>query len=153
MDILFGRPQTPVFISFAVCGVLLGFVYDLFKVKRKLFGENAFVLFIDDFFFMMISALTVVFNSYAFNNGNMRFYEIPVMILFFAIYRKTLSIPVIKLCFFIVDVVKKLLRAVFNPIKKVALQFINFVFTLVRKAYLHGFTAKQKRKLLSICRL
>lgn len=137
MDILFGKNQIPVLISFFICGILSGILFDLLKIKRRIFGVNKFILFIDDFAFMIFCAILVIFNAYAFNNGNMKWYEIPDMTAGFIIYRKTVSVIFIKVCFYIIDKTKKLLLILLLPIKKIFLNFIKLINILYLNLYMY----------------
>lgn len=116
MEILFGRNQFAVFLSFLVCGVLAGIVFDALKVKRHLFGAPNAVLFVDDFIFMLLCGILLIFNAFAFNDGNFKWYEVPFMLAGFTVYRLTLSRLVIFVFFGAIDVAKKLLKRLLRPI-------------------------------------
>ncbi len=120
MSILFGRNQFPVLISFLICGVICGIFYDILKVKRRIFTDKFFFLFIDDLIFCLFSTVVFLFNAYSFNDGNIKWYEFPAMAFGFAVYRKTLSVIFIGACFWLIDRTKKLIIAMLVPIFKVA---------------------------------
>ncbi len=145
MDILFGRDQFPVIISFFICGIFSGILFDLFKIKRRIFGANKMILFVDDFIFMLICATAVIFTAYAFNNGNMKWYEVPDMVAGFVVYRKTFSVVFIKICFFLIDKIKQFIKVIFLPIKKMLLAVVDSIhifylsiYTLLVKKHLSG---------------
>ena len=136
MDILFGKNQVPVIISFFICGILSGVLFDLLKIKRRILGANKFILFIDDFAFMILCGIIVIFNAYSFNNGNMKWYEIPDMVSGFIVYRKTVSVIFIKVCFYIIDKTKKLLYILLLPIKKLIIKIINSTHVVYLNLYM-----------------
>ena len=145
MDILFGKNQFTVIISFFVCGIICGIIFDIFKIKRRIFGSPYIVLLIDDLIFMLSVAVIVIFNAYAFNNGNMKWYESPAMLFGFWIYRKTMSVIFIKVSFFIIDKIKLLITKLLIPVKK-----IYFIFRIIFiNLLLNIYTFKCKKQFLS----
>jgi spore cortex biosynthesis protein YabQ len=149
MEILFGRDQWPVILSFFVCGMISGILSDIFTVKRRYFKENRLILFVDDFLFMIICAVIVVFNSYSFNDGNMKWYEIPVMFFGFVIYKKTVSRLILKTVCFVIDYVIKLFKLLFLPLKIVKA----FVLRSKERFELFVYTARMKRRIAKPIRL
>ncbi len=116
MEILFGRSPYPVLVSFAVCGMLAGLLYDLLKIKRKLLGAPALVVFADDVFFCFCTAVAVVFDAYAFNDGNLKWYEAPAMLAGWLLYRRTLSRLLIKTADWLIGLVGGLVKRVTVPL-------------------------------------
>lgn len=151
MAILFGRDQLPVFLSFLVCGMLSGALFDLLKIKRRIFGAPAAILFVDDLLFMLCSAVLVIFNAFAFNDGNMKWYEIPFMTAGFALYRVTLSRLFIGVCFAVIDFVKRLLRKIFSPIRKLLLRLGVWMLRTAEVLYLAAVLQHNRRR-LAACR-
>ena len=149
MDILFGRSQLPVIVAFLVCGVIAGAVYDVFKIKRRIFGANYIVLFIDDFIFMFLCTILVIFCAFATNNGNMKWYELPLMVSGFYVYRKTLSVLFIKVAFFLIDKTKLLLKFLLRPVKRLLEYFGHFICKGLERLYLTFVYIKMKRKFMS----
>ncbi len=141
MAILFGRNPWPVILSFFVCGMIAGVLFDLFKIKRHIFGAPQILLFFDDFIFMLTCGILVIFDAFAFNNGNFKWYEAPFMLFGFTVYRLTLSRLVIFCIFRVIDFVKKLLWRLFLPV----LRFMRKLFVKGREVFLK---ALLRRKLL-----
>ncbi len=141
MAILFGRNPWPVILSFFVCGMIAGVLFDLFKIKRHIFGAPRILLFFDDFIFMLTCGILVIFDAFAFNNGNFKWYEAPFMLFGFTVYRLTLSRLVIFCIFGIIDFVKKMLWRLFMPV----LRFMRKLFGKSREAF---FKVQVHRKFL-----
>ena len=147
MSIFLGRNQLPVFISFIVCGVLCGVFYDILKVKRRIIFKRYIFLFIDDLLFCDFGTVVLLFNAFAFNDGNLKWYEIPFMLLGFLLYRKTLSSVFTGLCFYIIDKTKQLLKFILLFIKRLLLAVMRPVLILVNNMYLMWYTEFKFRKL------
>lgn len=145
MAILFGRNQLPVFISFLICGIISGIVYDLFRIKRRIVPANSIVIFFDDIIFMLFNAVLVVFNAYAFNNGNLKWYEFPLLLMGFTAYRLTLSVLFIKIVFKVIDVIKHLVqKLVFKPVRILLCKFKRGLLRLFEAVYLKLFFCRHK---------
>lgn len=109
----------PVVISFFVCGIVAGLLFDLFKVKRIILGYNKLILFFDDFVFMLICSVIVIFNAYAFNDGNLKWYEIPLLCLGFFTYTKLFSSIIMGLFSFLIEAIKRIIAYLLLPLKKI----------------------------------
>ena len=144
MDILFGRDQLPVILSFFACGMISGIISDFLCIKRRYFKENRIIIFIDDFLFMIINAIIVIFNAYSFNDGNMKWYEIPMMFFGFVIYKKTFSRLFIKAVCFITGLIIKLVKMIFVPLKII----YEFVLRKTERIQLSAYTSKKRRSII-----
>ena len=152
MALLFGRDQLPVFLSFLVCGVLVGVLFDVLKIKRHLFCAPGFIVFIDDLVFMLTCGVIVIFNAFAFNDGNFKWYEAPLMLGGFAVYRLTLSRLVIFCIFAVIDFVKKMLRKLVSPLVRLALKSIKKIQKTV-ECFRQKQTVHRLKKRISNCYL
>ena len=114
MDILFPPYQEIAYFSMSVIGILLGMVYDVFKIKRKMFGSFYIILFFDDFLFWIISAVSFILGIFVLNNGIFRWYELFFCIIGFIFYRLTLSKLIMPVFEFLIRIIKRALRFVFK---------------------------------------
>lgn len=150
MAILFGRDPFPVVIAFLCCGVLVGVTYDLFRIKRRLFGQHPLVVFADDVFVMLFCGMLVLLCAYAFNDGNFKWYELPCMFFGFSAYRVTLSRVVIGVCFACIGYLKILLKRMLCPIGRGVQRAGKRSAYLSERLYLKYFTRSVKKKLGTI---
>ena len=150
MAILFGRDQLPVIISFFICGVISGAFYDVLRIKRRIFSDRLILLFVDDLLFFVFCTILVIFNAYCFNDGNMKWYEIPVMIAGFAVYRKTLSLVFISFCFYLIDSVKKVVLWMLRPVRKSINKIIEFGYALFERMVFGVYFVHEKYRMLEI---
>jgi len=120
-------------------------IYDVFRIKRRIFGAPGVVVFVDDVTFMICNALIFIINEYSFNNGNIKWYEAPVMLAGFVVYRFTFSVIFIKICFALIDFVKRLTRRLLRPVKKYCKASRAFFARLVEKLVLLHYTRRSKR--------
>ncbi len=148
MAILFGREQLPYVLALMLFGALAGSVYDLFKIKRRIFFTPAPLLFFDDLLFCLISACGMICTVFAFNNGNLKWYEIPLFAFGFAVYRKTVSKVFIGIVFWCIDLVERLIKWVLCPVRKFV-RFVGYFFVNIAEQALLRFYTYCNRKRFS----
>jgi len=111
-----------------LCGAGCGFVFDLFRVSRRLFTLSAFVIFISDLAFYIISAAVFFYFTLTFNSGEQRLFEFLGLCLGIIIYFLTLSYAVRKIiiafirlvvivCTFLFKIIKLPVIFVYKPLK------------------------------------
>ena len=66
--------QEEVFLLFFIIGIIIGLVFDFFKVLRKSFKTKDIVTFIEDLLFLLISGTLIVLGIIKLNSGEVRFY-------------------------------------------------------------------------------
>ena len=67
--------QAYIFISAFVCGLIVGFIYDMFRVFRKIVKAGAKFIGVQDIFFWLVAASVVFAYIFAMNDGELRWYE------------------------------------------------------------------------------
>ena len=137
MNIFFPPFQDRVFIFFFIIGVALGIIYDLFKIKRRLFGQNIVGLFIDDIVFSFLSCIIVLVSVFVFNNGIVRWFEFVMCMCGFIIYRITLSKLLLTIFYCVIDsfrrALKQLAAILFLPFYKTAFPLFRFCYRMIYK--------------------
>jgi len=56
------------------CGLVLAFLYDLFRIKRRFVRTSVVFIHIEDILFWVIAAIVVFLASYVISSGETRFY-------------------------------------------------------------------------------
>jgi spore cortex biosynthesis protein YabQ len=111
------------FLFSAICGVVMGFVYDLFRVKRIfLKTTKASILFDDLFYWMIIGGFLLAINHHVLK-GQLRFFMLLGLILGSVIYLITLSKLLIKVFVFLINLILK----PFQSIRKVFTRTLNLL--------------------------
>ncbi len=83
--------QEEIFLLFFIIGVIIGLVFDFFKVLRKVFKTKDLITFIEDLLFLLISGSLVVFGIIKLNGGEVRFYLFLGIFFGILIYSLTIS--------------------------------------------------------------
>lgn len=136
--------QTSLFLIFTIDGVLIGIIFDIFRILRKTIKTSDFVTYIEDFLFWIITSIILFYSIFTYNNGELRFFMFLAVILGFVSYICTISSYLIKINVKIINVIKriflKLFEIIYKPLiktfkilKKVIFKPILFVIINIRK--------------------
>lgn len=66
--------QAQLFYIFSLTGILLGLLFDIFRILRKSFKTSDWVTYIEDSLFLILAGLLLFYTIYKFNNGEIRSY-------------------------------------------------------------------------------
>ena len=105
-----------------LAGCLAGILYDIIRIKRRIFYAPDFWVNVEDILFMMVCGAGAVYLAYAVNNGNLRIYSLISGGVCFFGYRLLIGNTVVKF-------ISKGLNRVIGVIYKV----FNKVYILLKK--------------------
>ena len=101
-----------IFLCSVIGGMLVAFIYDLFRIKRKTIKSSAIVIYIEDFIYWVVVALVMFGVVYYSNEGEMRGYLFIGAVLGVSLYIFVLSKPVVNMSMFIIRFVTRVLRMI-----------------------------------------
>lgn len=111
-------------IAFALTGITIGILFDIFRIIRKSFKTPDFVTYIEDIIFWILTGLILLFTIFTFNNGEIRIYIFVGLILGLCLYILTLSKYFIGISVTILKFIKKIL---YTPIHMIINFMIKFI--------------------------
>ncbi len=143
--------QAILFAIFLLNGIIIGFLFDIFRILRKSFKTSDIVTYIEDILFWVITGFIILYSIFTFNNGEIRLFMIIAIIIGSLIYLLYVSTYVIKINVTIILFLKKIFYKIFCiillPIKmvltflrKIILKPIDFVIVNIRKVFKQLFT-------------
>lgn len=103
-----------------IVGMLLSVVYDAFRIGRRLRrsekgGKGEWtLLFFEDLLFFAIAAVAAALLSYAMNRGRVRYFGLLCLALGFALWRVTLSKPLMSLALRILRFIGRMGKQIWN---------------------------------------
>ncbi len=71
---MYNFSQEQVFIFFFIIGIIIGIIFDIFKVLRKSFKTPDIITFIEDLIFIVLSGILLIFGILKLNGGEIRFF-------------------------------------------------------------------------------
>lgn len=130
--------QAYLFTVFIVNGLLIGFLFDFFRILRKTIKTSDFVTYIQDFIFWILTGGLILFFTFKFNNGEIRLFLFLGIIMGITIYIVSLSNFIIKINVEIITFIKKILKIpikiTLKIYKKLFLKPISFLIINIKKS-------------------
>jgi spore cortex biosynthesis protein YabQ len=139
--------QAYVFLATFYGGIIIGFIYDLYKIYRSLLKPRKIIAVLQDLFFwcvVTIIALAVLLYS---NNGELRWYIFMGFVLGAVMYNILLSRVVVKSIKKFLNLVKKFYMYVYNKARRVFICIfkpIKYIFYMLYR-FLSPYFRKVKR--------
>lgn len=114
------------FLCFFLVGVVISFIFDLFRSSRYIFKTPDLITHIEDIVFLFASAIIIVISILYISSGILRFYIILAICMGILTYSLTIS----KLCVIIFSSIFKTVKFLINIILEMHLweNFLNLNF-------------------------
>lgn len=113
--------QAFIFMVFIINGILIGLLFDFFRIMRRTFKTNNVITYIEDFIFWILTGLILLYSVFTFNNGEIRIYMFLGVLLGITLYMLSISSYVIKINVKIINFIKmiiaKIIEIILYPIK------------------------------------
>lgn len=115
--------QAYLFLMFTLNGILIGFLFDFFRILRKSFKTTNLITYIEDIIFWILTGISIIFFMYKFSDGALRLFMFLGLAFGIIVYMLTLSKIIIKTFVSILEVVIKIICRIIKYIK-IPLKFI-----------------------------
>jgi spore cortex biosynthesis protein YabQ len=134
--------QVIIFLYSIIAGIIIAFIYDLFRIKRKKIKSRAFVTYLEDFVYWLIVAIIMFSSFYISNDGEMRgyiFFGTIIGLIFYVLFLSkiviTVSMAILNLLTRIFVFVWKVATYPIRIIFRILKVPMRFLFTVARKAF------------------
>lgn len=124
--------QVTTFFYSILGGLLIAFVYDLFRIKRKVVRTREFVVFAEDILFWILGAVIMFIAVYIGNDGEVRGFVFLGAMLGAVLYFLTLSKVVISILLKAIGIIKKIFKVVFKIITSIGNFFKSIVLKFIK---------------------
>ena len=119
--------QLYIVISFFFAGIIIGVLFDIFRVTRKSFRTPNIIIYIEDILFWILTGLIIILTTYLHTDGQIRLYMILMLITgaftYFILVSKYFIKINVKLLNLVQSITKFIIHLVINPFK-IILSFI-----------------------------
>ena len=147
--------QAQLFLVFIINGIIIGILFDFFRILRKSFETSDFTTYIEDILFWILTGVSILFTLFKFNNGEIRlymFFAIGIGILFYILIFSSYIIKLnVSIICFLKKAIKKILFYIYIPIKfilkivkKIIFKPIYFTFINIKSLYTNLFEFNTK---------
>lgn len=138
--------QAYIFAIFVLNGLLIGTLFDIFRILRKSFKTPDFITYIEDVIFWILTGILTLYFVFIYNNGEIRLYIFLGIAIGILLYMLTISNYIIKyavkIITFLKIVISKIIKVLIYPIKvllnflkKLLFRPISFIFINKRKIF------------------
>ena len=111
--------QLYLFIIFTLDGILIGILFDFFRILRKSFNTNDVVTYIEDICFWILTGILIIYSMYMFSDGKLRIFMVLGIAIGITFYILTFSRYVIKFSVNLLHIIFKPIFYIFYKIKKI----------------------------------
>lgn len=133
--------QAYLFLVFSLTGVVIGILFDIFRILRRTFKTSNIITYIEDILFWILTGILILYNIWYFNDGEIRIYMFLGIIIGVLIYMSTLSGVLIKIFTKVLTTIKNIVELPFKTIievfrkayTKITILFTNFAKKLQTK--------------------
>ncbi len=150
--------QAYVFFIFILSGIIIGILFDIFRILRRSFKTADIITYLEDVLFWMITGILLLYLIFKFNNGQLRIYIFIGIAIGVTFYLLIFSKPFIKINVAIINTIKTIIqkiisillypfKLIFSCLRKFLLKPISFIFINIRK-----FSTNSTKKLLNQCK-
>ena len=135
------QDQAYLFIVFSLTGVVIGILFDFFRILRRSFKTSNIITYVEDVLFWILTGVLILYNIWYFNNGEIRIYMFLGIIMGLLIYMLTLSNIIVSLFSKILKMLIRILEIRFKTIISIFHKIITIIIKIFNK-----FTKKIKIK-------
>lgn len=104
--------QAYIFLCSVVGGIVIAFIYDLFRIRRKAVKAGNVITYLEDLLFWLIVAIIIFAVVYFSNDGEIRGYIFLGTVLGVILYMLLFSKFIMKSALFVIDIVVKILKLI-----------------------------------------
>lgn len=151
--------QAYLFLVFTINGIIIGLLFDIFRILRRSFKTSDGITYIEDILFWILTGFILLYSIFTFSNGEIRFYMFFGVFLGCLIYMIAFSKYFIKINVRIIVIIKKIvgkiisiiifpIKIIIGFIKKIFFRPINFVTINIKK-----FKSNCQKKIKDILKL
>lgn len=128
--------QAYLFLVFSLTGIIIGIIYDIFRVLRKSFKTSDIITYFEDILFWIITGILILYNIWFFNNGEIRIFMFLGILIGILIYILILSNITRKTLFLFFNILKKSINSIkfiFNPIILIITKLYKKILHIITK--------------------
>lgn len=140
-------------IAFTATGIVIGVLFDIFRILRRSFKTADWLTTLQDILFWILAGFVILFSIFKFNNGEIRSYIFVGIALGVLIYMLTLSKYIVRCSVIIIKFIKKIISYPVNLIIKITnfliikpIKFLVKKISTFLKKIFHNTTNIMKKK-------
>ena len=123
--------QANLFLIFTINGILIGLLFDIFRILRKSFKTSDIITYTEDLIFWILTGLLLLYSIFTFSNGEVGFYMFLAVFCGCLIYMLLFSKYFININVKIITIIKKIIKTIISIIilpLKIIIKFLKKIF-------------------------
>ena len=130
--------QSYLFIVFTINGLLIGTLFDFFRILRRVFKTNDFITCLEDIAFWLFTGCLILYSIFKFNNGEIRLYMflgifIGILMYLLLLSKYIINVSVAVLTFF-KKIISKIICIYIYPFKFIIKLFKKIIHIFIENA-------------------
>ena len=125
--------QAHLFLIFILNGLIIGLLFDFFRILRKAIKTSDFITYIEDALFWILTGIIILYFIFIYNNGEIRLFMILAIIIGLLTYIIFISKYILKISLTIINFFKKIISVLINIFKIP----INFFIKTIKKVFFY----------------
>ena len=109
--------QLYLFLIFILNGLIIGLLFDFFRILRKAIKTSDLITCIEDIVFWILTGLIILYSIFTYNNGEIRLFMFLAIIIGIILYMLLISKFIMGVSLTIINFVKKIISIIINIIK------------------------------------
>ena len=101
--------QAYLFLIFTLDGIIIGLLFDFFRILRKTIKTKDFITYLEDLIFWILAGTIILYSVFTFNNGEIRLYMFIAIMIGIITYMICISKYFININVTIINIAKKIL--------------------------------------------
>lgn len=137
--------QAYLFLIFIINGIIIGVLFDFFRILRKTIKTKDTITYIQDILFWILTGFIILYSTFTFNNGEIRIFMFIAILIGVIFYMTLVSSYVIKINVTIINFIKNIIQKIFNVlitpfrwlykfVKRILYKPLSFVKELIIKS-------------------
>lgn len=106
--------QAQLFLIFVINGIIIGLLFDIFRILRKSFHTSDRITYLQDVLFWILTGIILLYSIFTFNNGEIRLFMFLGVLIGCILYLLIFSSHFIKINVKIILCLKNIIRKVFS---------------------------------------
>lgn len=151
--------QSYLFLIFTINGIIIGILFDIFRILRRSFKTSDVITYIEDILFWILTGFILLYSIFTFSNGEIRFYMFLGIfigcLIYMMIFSKYFIKINVKILLTIKTIVGKIISIIIFPlkiiikfVKKIFFKPIKFITINIKK-----FNTNNQKKLKNVLKL
>ncbi len=109
--------QLYLFLIFITNGIIIGLLFDSFRILRKAIKTSDFITYIEDALFWILTGLIILYSIFVHNNGEIRLFMFIAILIGLVLYIIFVSKFILKISLSIINIIKKIFLSIFHIVE------------------------------------